>query len=194
MTQHPQQLREWLPLFPLLLLLAATYWLNQQVQPLPPKPGHRNLQDPDFIISNISATTIDAHGAPHFTLAARKVAHYPEDDSTVLDEPHLTSLSPGQPPVYTSAKQGEISSQGDEIFLRDEVKLVRSASPTQSELSFTTDYLHVLPDDNLADTNRPVTLVDKHNSVHATGMQFNNQTRVIKLLSQVRSEHETAKK
>lgn len=193
MTHNSHRLREWLPLLPLLLLLAATYWLNQQVQPLPPKAARTSPGEPDFIISNISATSINERGTPRFVLAARTVTHNPADDSTLLEEPRLTSLYADRPPVQTSAKKGEISSNGEEIFLRGDVKLVRTGNATQSELSFTTDYLHVIPDRDLADTDRPVTLKDARNIVQAVGMRIDNEARVVKLLSQVRSQHETAK-
>ena len=193
MTTPLQRLREWSALLPLLLLLAATYWLNQQVQPLPPKPDRSKLHDPDFIISKFSATTLNEQGVPRFLVSAQKMMHYPDDDSTLLDEPQLSSFNAGRPPVYAFARQGEVSSKGDEIFLRDEVKLVRAASATQSEMTFTTPYLHVIPDRDLADTDRPVTMADAHNSVHAVGMQFDNKARKMKLLAQVRSQLDPAK-
>ena len=186
-----QRLREWTPLLPLLLLLAATHWLNQQVQPLPEKPDSSKRHDPDFVVSRFSATTLDERGKQRFLLSAQKLVHYPDDDSTHMDEPRLTSLSADTPPVYTSAKLGELSSKGDEVFLRDNVKIVRAASATQSEMVVTTAYLHVIPDRDLADTDHPVTMVDAHNIVHAVGMRFDNKARVVKLLAQVRSQHET---
>lgn len=185
--------REWLPLLPLLLLLAATYWLNLQVQPLPPKPDSSKRHDPDFIVSKFSAATLNEQGVPRYIVYAQKMVHYPDDDSTHLEEPQLSSFNAGGPPVYVFAKQGEVSSKGEEIFLRDEVKLLRAASATQSEMTLTTTFLHVIPDRDLADTDRPVTMKDAYNIVHATGMQFDNKARIIKLLAQVRSEHEPAK-
>lgn len=193
MTTPLQRLREWSPLLPLLLLLAATYWLNLQVQPLPPKPDNSKRHDPDFIISEFSATTLNEHGMPRFLISAQKMVHYPDDDSTHLDEPKISSFNAGRPPVHAFARQGEVSSKGDEIFLRDEVKLVRAASATQSEMIFTTAYLHVVPEQDLADTDRPITLVDAHNTLHAVGMRFDNKTRVVKLLAQVKSQHDPAK-
>ncbi|MBI5436271.1 MAG: LPS export ABC transporter periplasmic protein LptC [Nitrosomonadales bacterium] len=193
MTTPLQRLREWSALLPLLLLLAATYWLNQQVQPMPPKPDSSKRHDADFIISKFSATALNEQGVPRFLMSAQKMVHYPDDDSTRLDEPQLSSFNAGRPPVYTSARQGEVSSKGEEVFLRDEVKLVRAASATQSEMTFTTTYLHVIPDRDLADTDRPITMVDAYNTVHAVGMQFDNKARVVKLLSHVRSQHAPAR-
>ena len=92
------------------------------------------------------------------------------------------------------AQAGKISGKGDEVFLSDEVKIVRAATARQSELVFTTSYLHVIPDLDRASTRHPVILMDKHNIVHALGMEFDNRTRVIKLLAQVESVHVSAKK
>lgn len=194
MTHRLSQLREWHPLLPLVLLLAMTYWLNQQVQPLPQKQAaSARPHDPDFVIQKFSAMTFNELGSPRFVLAADKVAHYPANDSTVLDEPRLTSLLPNRAPVYTSARQGEVSSSGEEVFLRGDVKAVRFATATQNELSITTDYLHVVPERDLADTDRPVTITEGRSHVQAVGMQLDNKARMYKLLSQVRGQYEPAR-
>ena len=185
-----QLLREWSLVLPLLLLLAVTYWLNQQVKPLPPEPSGKNRHDPDVIVNKLLATTLSQQGTPRFILSAEKMVHYPDNDSTYLDNLHLSSLYPNQPPVYTTARQGEISSKGNEVFLRDEVKLVRLSSVTQSEMTLTTSYLHAVPNLGLMDTDRPIVMADAHNAIHAVGMTFDNKARVMKLLSQVKSQHE----
>lgn len=192
-TGRLHRLREWFPLLPLLLLLAGTYWLNQQVRPIPPKPDDRKRHDPDFIVDNFAATTLDEQGLPRFQMSARKMVHYPDDDSTHLDAPQLNSFFADHPTIIAFAKKGEISSKGEDVYLRDDVKLVRAASDTQSEMTFTTDYLHVIPDKDLADTDRPVTLVDAHNEIHAVGLKFDYKARLVTLLSQVRSQHEIVK-
>ena len=193
------RLRAWSALLPLLLLLAAAYWLNLQVQPLPAKADHNKRHDPDFIVNNFSATTLNEQGTPRFMIAAKKMLHYPDDDTTLLEAPQLTSLLPDRPALYVSASNGSISGKGDEVFLRDEVKIIRAASGQsygrgQSELVFTTTYLRIIPDLDLADTDQAVTLTDAHNRINAVGMRLDNKARVIKLLSQVTSTHDVAKK
>ncbi len=188
------RLRAWFALLPLLFLLAAAYWLNQQVQPLPPKPDSSKRHDPDFIVNNFSAVTLNEQGTPRFMIAAQKMLHYPDDDSTHLEAPQITSFSADRPALYASASKGTISGKGDEVFLRDDVKLIRAASAGQSELAFTTNYLRVIPERDLADTDQPVMITDAHHRIDAIGMQLDNKTRTIKLLAQVRSEHDVAKK
>ena len=180
--------RHWLPLLPLFGLLAATYWLNQQALPESAKPESKR-HDPDATMENFSATNLNEQGVPNFILAANKLLHYPDDDSTALDAPRITMLSPGKPAIHATAEHGTISSKGDEVFLRDNVKVLREASAQQDQMTLQTEYLHIIPDQGLANTDRAVTVVDAHSIVHATGMEMDNKTRTLKLLSQVKSEY-----
>ncbi|MEQ1743007.1 MAG: LPS export ABC transporter periplasmic protein LptC [Candidatus Nitrotoga sp.] len=188
------RLRAWLAGLPLLLLLlllllAATYWLNLQVQPLPVIPDSSKRHDPDFIVNKFVATTHNEQGKPRFVMAAKKMLHYADNDSTYLETPELTSFDSEHPPVHTYANNGMVSGKGEEIYLRDDVKIVRTASATQREITFTTSYLHVTPDHGLAETDQAVTMIDGGNIVHAVGMEFDNKARIVKLLAQVKSEY-----
>ncbi len=184
------RLRAWFTGVPLLLLLlAAAYWLNQQVQPLPSPPDSSKRHDPDFIVSKFVATTMNEQGKPRFVMVAKKMLHDADNDSTYLETPELTSFDLDYPPTHTSANNGMVSGKGDEIFLRDDVKIVRTASSTQREMIFTTSYLHVIPDRGLAETDQPVTIIDGRNIVHAVGMKLDNKARIVKLLAQVKSEY-----
>lgn len=187
----------WSGLIPPLLLLAAAYWLNQLVQPLPLGPDSRKRHDADFIVTQFIATTLNEQGTPRFKLTAAQMLHYPDDDSMHLDAPQITSLSPGQPMLTATANKGTVSGKGDEVFLRENVKIVRAASTlngNQSEMIFSTSYLHIIPERDLADTDQPVTMTDGRNTINAIGMQLDNKARTVKLLAQVRSEHEPQKK
>lgn len=184
-----EKARSWLPLLPLLLLLAATYWLNQQVQPLPQVQGQQR-HDVDYYIDNFTATSLNIQGQPRFTLNAEKLWHYPDDDTTHLQMPHLTSLYPDRPPTLTTSLTGMISSKGNDVFLYDEVRIVRPASAGFLEQDFATDYLHVVPDRDWAETNLPVVMTNKYNVIRAVGMELDNKARTVKLLSHVRATHE----
>ncbi len=185
--------RYWLPLLPLFGLLGATYWLNQQVLPVPDKPDSSKRHDPDAIVENFSATKLNEQGAPSFIMAAKKMLHYPDDDSTTLEVPRITIFSAEHPAIHAIAKRGTISSKGDEIFLHDDVEVLREASAKQDELALQTGYLHIIPDQNLTNTDQPVTITDAHTTVHATGMEMDSKTRTLKLLSRVNSEYVPAK-
>ncbi len=188
-THLVEKARAWLPLLPLLLLLAATYWLNQQVQPLSQVQSQQR-HDIDYVINNFSATTLNLQGQPRFTLVAERLWHYPDDDTTHLQMPQLTSLYPDRPSTHTTAQTGKISSKGDDVFLYDEVRMVRPASDGISEQRFATDYLHVVPDRDWAETDQSVVMTDPHNTLRAVGMELDNKARIVKMLSRVRATHE----
>lgn len=181
--------RSWLPLLPLLLLLMATYWLNQQVQPL---PLVQSLQrhDVDYYVDNFTATSLNIQGQPRFTLNAEKMWHYPDDDTTHLQMPKLASLYADRPPTLTSAQTGMLSSKGDDVFLYDEVRILRPVSTGFGEQRFATDYLHVVPDRDWAETDQSVVMTNQYNVIRAVGMELDNKTRTVRLLSRVRATHE----
>ena len=186
--------RYWLPLLPLLGLLGVTYWLNQQAQPEPARQAGGKRHDPDAVMENFSAIRLNEQGKPRFIMAAKKMQHYPDDDSTTLEVPRLTALSAQHPAIHIIARQGVVSSKGDEVFLRHDVEVLREAGAQQEELKLHTEYLHIVPDRDWADTNRAVTIADARNTVHAVGMEMDNKARTLKLLSQVRSEYVSGKK
>ncbi|HLY97235.1 MAG: LPS export ABC transporter periplasmic protein LptC [Sideroxydans sp.] len=184
-----EKARAWLPLLPLVLLLAATWWLNQQVQPLPQVQSQQR-HDVDYVVDNFSAMTLNLQGQPRFTLAAEKLWHYPDDDTTHLQMPHLTSLYANRPPTVTTARTGMVSSKGEDVFLYDEVRVVRPASDASGEQRFATDYLHVIPDRDWAETDQSVVMTSQYNVIRAVGMELDNKARTVRLLSRVRADHE----
>lgn len=189
-----ERIRSWLPLLPLLMLLGATYWLNLQVQS-PAAGADKNLRhDPDYIIDNFTATTLDELGKVRFVMSAKKMVHYPDNDTTYLEAPQIVSLTTDRPPIRMSAQSGELSHKGDEIFLRDEVTIVRPAFARQSELTFKTDYLHVLPNKDTADSDRAVLLADARTTLNAIGMELDYKTHIVKFLSKVQTVYEPARK
>ncbi|MBI4807720.1 MAG: LPS export ABC transporter periplasmic protein LptC [Nitrosomonadales bacterium] len=184
-----EKTRAWLPLLPLLLLLLATYWLNQQVQPLPQSQGQQR-HDIDYSVDRFSAVTLNTEGQPRFVIAAERLWHYPDDDTTHLQMPQLTNLYPDRPPTRTAAQTGMISSKGDHVYLYDEVRILRPASDGSGEQRFATDYLHVVPDSDWADTDQSVVVTDPYSTLRAVGMELDNKARTVRLLSRVRANHE----
>lgn len=181
--------RYWLPLIPLLALLAFVYWLDQQVQHEVAALINNQRHDPDAIMDNFSSTSMDTQGVPRSMLSAKQLRHYPDHDTTELELPKFTMLTAERPTIHVNAQHGFLSSQGDEVLFNDNVNVLREASGVQSAMTMRTEYLRVLPNKDSANTNLAVTLVDAYTTVHAIGMEMDNKTRILKLLAQVRSVH-----
>ena len=181
------RVRSWLPILPLLGILAVSYWLDQQTQPDEQKTGGRKQHTPDAIVDNLKAVTLDQQGTPHFIMSAKQLVHYADDDSTTLDEPDITALAPMRPDVHMTSRNGALSSKGDVIELTDGVKIVRAASPNRSELVIQTEYLKVVPDLQTAQTDRAVTMTDADGRLSSVGMDMDNKAQIIKFLAQVKA-------
>ena len=181
--------RYWLPLLPLLALLAFVYWLDKQVQMEGAAASNIQRHDPDGIMDDFSAVKMDLKGVPSTYLSAKQMRHYPDHDTTELDLPKLTMLGAEHPPVHVTSLFGNVSSHGDEVIFRDNVVVTRDPVGVQSAMILRTEYLRVLPNQDWANTDKPVVLSDAYNTIHAIGLEMNNKTRILKLLSQVRSVH-----
>ena len=120
--------------------------------------------------------------------------HYPDDDRTYLDAPRLMSMAAEHPAMQMTALNGEVSSKGDELFLRNNVVIVRPAYANKSELTLRTSYLHIVPNKDIADTDQAVTLEDARVTLNAIGMEMDNKAHTVKFLSQVKTVYEPPKK
>lgn len=185
----------WVGYLPALLLAALaglTYWLDQAVQP---EAQHENSpKDPDFLAEDFQVTRMNPAGTPRYAVRAKRLVHYPGDNSTTLDFPEFTHFDPETAPLTMRADQGQVAHNGEEAFFNGNVVVRRHAYADQKEMTLQTSYLHVIPDRDLAKTDREVTVTSGNSVVRSVGLEFNNATRHLKLLSQVRGTFETPAK
>lgn len=177
------------PLVLLAVLAALTFWLQRIVQPPPPASDATARHDPDYIVENFVAVRMGPDGLRLQQLEANRMLHYPDDDSTHLEEPRLYRFENDQVQLSITARHALVSSEGKTVDFDSEVRAVRAATPSHSELVLTTDFLHVVPDEDYARTDRPVKIVDANTQVTAVGLELNNKTKVVKLLSNVRGTY-----
>jgi lipopolysaccharide export system protein LptC len=53
----------------------------------------------------------------------------------------------------------------------------------------TTSLLHVIPDEDIARTDKPVIITETNSVIRAVGMEMSNRTGITQLLSQVKVDH-----
>jgi lipopolysaccharide export system protein LptC len=176
----------WATLGLLGLFAALTYWLAQVVEPPPPKRDGSTRHDPDFIVENFSALRLGEDGQPRFTLAAVKMTHYPDTETTEVERPHFTRFSREAPPLHVLAQRGTITRDGEHVYLRDDVRVIREARGERGELVVTTSFLHLQPEKELAMTDQAVTITDRHTQITGVGLKLDAKARHLKILSRVK--------
>jgi lipopolysaccharide export system protein LptC len=188
------RLTAWFPIVLLAAVAAVTVWLDRQVQPPEAGANGRARHDPDYIVDNFTVTRIGPDGAVRYKLNARRMLHYPDDDTTTLDAPNLVNFRGPAVTVTATAKTATLSSNGENAYLNDDVRLVRAAYDDHSELTVVTTWLHVIPNDGIAKTDKPVHIHDANTLITSDGLEFDNETHILKLLSNVRGRYEKKRK
>jgi len=163
------------------MLVALTWWLDQLVQPEGTRAGAAKRHDPDLIVENFSARKFGEDGRTLYTLAARKMVHYPDDDSAQLEKIDFEAYEPRQPRVTIASQRGRLLEGGDKVWFEGNVVLVREADERYEASRLTTERLLVLPDSGVARTTGPVLLENPAARVEASGLELNNQTRILRL-------------
>jgi lipopolysaccharide export system protein LptC len=187
----------WSPALLLGALAAMTYWLDAQVRTPPPKFDGSGRHDPDLYVENFKATSLDEKGRVHQALIARVARHYPDDDSTDLVDPQITFNDPGKPRLTVRADKANLTGDREHVTFTGHVKGVREASSETARdgpTTITSEYLLVMPKEDKIVTDKAVTIADPRGIINATGMEYDNKSKTIKLRSRVSGQIEPQQK
>lgn len=184
-------------MFPLLLMLslaALTFWLERTVREEDGVHPSQRRHDPDYVVDNLTHTRFDVQGRVESTLVAAKMLHYPDDDSTDLVAPHVVQTKPNEPRVTLSADRGALSQDGEEVFLYDNVLLVREAGPDNGGSRMRSSFMHVVQGRSVIRTDRDVEITEDDRVLTGRGMEYHNDTKELFLRERVRGRFEPSKK
>ena len=181
----------WSPVLLLGGLAALTYWLDSQVQPPAPRRDGSERHDPDIYIEGFRAIELDAQGRSRQAVAGKRAMHYGDDQTTEIIAPMLSQTEAGKPAFRVTATTGKLSGDRKEVFFTGNVRAVREAGPTKpgespaGPVTVTTEYLHVIPDKEIARTDKAVTIEEPRGIIRSVGLELDNKAKTLKLRSGV---------
>jgi lipopolysaccharide export system protein LptC len=179
-------------LFPLLLMLALavlTYWLELATRAEEESRQAPRRHDPDYIVDRLMHTRFNAQGLAESTLAAQNMLHYPDDDSTELVAPRLVQTKTNQAPVTVSAERATLSRDGEELFLYDNVLVVRAADAGRPETRMRTSFLHIARAQSVLRTDADVVITEGDRVLSGRGMEYHTDSRQFFLRERVRGRY-----
>jgi LPS export ABC transporter protein LptC len=110
----------------LTLLILLTLWMQFILfERISEDEKELASNDPDYYIEYFSSFGVDADGK-QYELEADRMVHYPLDNKALLDRPHITQYDENSNPFHIYADSGWLFSDGTEILLTDNVKLIQS--------------------------------------------------------------------
>ena len=169
----------------LALLAGLSFWLQRAVTPVEIVRDGKLRHDPDAMAENFLVRQFDEKGRVKYRLTAPYMMHFPDDDSSELKSPTLIHYRPDAASLTLSGKNARVTSKGQTVFLWDDVKAVRAATPARPEMVARMPDLTVQPDDGIAFTGSPVVITEDKSWVKGVGMHLDNKTSTFKLQSQV---------
>jgi lipopolysaccharide export system protein LptC len=172
------------PLAVLAMLAGFTFWLEHASRGEGSGPNPKLRHDPDFWVDEFMLRRFNLDGSIQHTLKAARMEHYPDDDSTEVSEPRVAYFREGLVTTVT-ARKGWLDKEGKHVRLNDDVRIVRADQDGTSTV-VETSILNVIPDDEYAQTDAPVTITQGKSVIRgAHGLEINNKTRIAVLIGPV---------
>ncbi|WP_114639257.1 LPS export ABC transporter periplasmic protein LptC [Polynucleobacter necessarius] len=194
-----------LRLMPLILmgsLTLATFWLVQKNMP-PEKPALERirLHEPDYTIRNGALSALNELGNTKYRVLGDKVTHYDDDASIDIITPRMRLFQPNKAPVTVKSDTGHLDGDLTILDLFDNASIFRPAQeatntePATLRMLARSTYFKVLINDDIIETNKPVTLEQGMSTMNSTeGGSFDNVQQSMTLKGQVKGRIERAPK
>ena len=131
---------------------------------------------PDYTVENFNFVRASKIGQARYSVTGAKLSHFPNDDTYQIDLPVMHSLSVEKPVITTHAKRALSNSDGSEVQLFDDVQVDRPDSKFAPHFHMTTEYLRVLPDEDIMRTDRAVDIVQGNTEITGEVMYANDAT------------------
>ena len=108
-----------------LSLWLQMYFLNPKLLQNAPIVSH----EPDYYIHKFTTTGRDTNGIA-YVLEAKRLAHFPDDNTALLDEPRLVQYDEDKSARTTFSDSGLVYENGTKILLQGNVQVTQGATDT----------------------------------------------------------------
>jgi lipopolysaccharide export system protein LptC len=174
-------------------LTLGSFWImevmrkdTEQMMPSAPRVA------PDYYVEKFNYVQLAVNGQPRYNISGQRLTHNPGDDSFDVTLPVIHSLDKESPPMTLRSDTAKIEDNNSKVNLYGNVNADRPATAKSSKLHLQSDYLLLLPDDDIMKSDKPVEITIDQSKMTGTGMYANNATRELRLLSNVRGTYRAA--
>lgn len=188
---RPWRIRFFMTLAPLVVLALASFWLYEVMRratdTVVPNP-ERN--EPDFYVEKFSYVKLSKTGSAQYHFSGERLTHNPQDDSYDILNPVVNNISNADAPMTIRAERARVNSDNSQVHLYQNVRMDRPGTATAEPVRIRTEYMLVLPDEDIMKTDKPVEITTDRAKLTGTGMVANNATREFNLTSNVHGTYQ----
>jgi len=170
----------------MLALAAGSFWLlkkMEQSEPGAAQPAQRGL--PDYTMHQFRYTAARDGSSADYLVEGERLSHYPDRNETVVEDFRMTRYSADRPNMIVSSDTASTNVDRSEFHLYDHVVLRRPVDGPGDELIVTSDYMLILPNQEIAKTHRPVQAQQGSTTLKGIGMTANSKQQTLALHSAV---------
>lgn len=175
----------------LVVALAFSAWLIQEINSDATSTAHNLSDTPDSFMLKAIYTRTNEQGNLENQIYASKMTHYSQDDVSKFTDPQIIIFTQDRKPWNITAQQG-VSLHGiTQVTLQNNVKVHQSAGPNNQELTLTTSSLTIFPQQQTAQTDQPVKIIQPGTVINSVGLKADMKKGEVDLLSKARGVYET---
>ena len=167
-------------------LALGSFWVLEVMRRSSgPDTTDANRNDPDYYIENFQFVRVSNTGQPEYSISGQRLTHYPADDTHKIVRPIVKSLTSERPPMQATSETATIDRTNSKIHMHGDVHLDRAATAQRERLQLESEYLLLLTDEDIMQTDQPVTITQGQSVLKGKGMVANNATGELRLAGDV---------
>lgn len=160
------------------LLAGGSYWaLEVTRRSNEPTTERAQRTEPDYIIDQFSYVAVARDGKAEYVVEGERLMHDPVTDASLVQRPRVRSYAPDRAPMTLRSRTAHINSDHSEIRLHDDVHLERPQTRDSESLTVDSEFMLVLPDQDIVKTDRAVRARLGDSLMTGSGMIADNQQR-----------------
>eukprot|EP01038_Epipyxis_sp_PR26KG_P003525 gene3525-5028_t len=165
------------------MLALATLWL---VKNTPIYQGEKAAvapkHVPDYTMRDFTVQRFGADGVMRLQIEGDALRHYPDTDTTEIDNARIRSITPEGRVTLASAKQALANGDASEVQLTGNAKVVREAfvkaGAIEETVDFRGEFLHAFLRTEEVRSHLPVTITRGTTQLRGSSMTYDNLDRV----------------
>ncbi|MFH0344425.1 MAG: LPS export ABC transporter periplasmic protein LptC [Chromatiales bacterium] len=185
-----RKLKHWPGVIALSVCAGTTAWILERLEEQNIPREAVGPDEPDSYMENFVRTAMDERGRLESRLRAKRMFHYPRDDTTQLLQPTFELYSDNRKaPWFARADSGWIGAGNDAVLLYGNVSVWRQNPKGLREIEVQAPDLRILPEKRYAETDSATTIITPTSVTNGIGMRARLALGLVELLKNVRTHY-----
>lgn len=168
------------------VMAFGSFWILEVMRKSAANKAPRVVRsEPDFYVDDFKFIQLAKNGQMRYKMSGAKLTHEPLHDSYWITQPVISNLGQERAPMTMRAESAMIEDNNSKVHLYQNVRIDRPAAGPSQALHLETEYLLLLPDDDVMQSDQPVKLKLGQSTLSGNSMFANNATRELRVTGNV---------